>query len=82
MEQERLSDERMSALDASIVETGTGAENADELPASDGPGGKYVYRIIRHQASRDFGDIWVGGSARGYTVHHAELRRRLERLGA
>ncbi|HEY5087777.1 MAG TPA: GvpL/GvpF family gas vesicle protein, partial [Gemmatimonadaceae bacterium] len=63
----------MSALDASLAETADGVEAAGDFAAGMGQEGKYVYCIIRHQASRDFGDIGIGGSARVYTVHHAEL---------
>ena len=73
MEQQRLSDERMSALDASPVEPGTAKEGADESLASSPEGGKYVYCIIRNDNSREFGDIGIGGCARVYTVHHADL---------
>ena len=73
MEQQRLSDDRMRALDASIAEAGDGAENSAETLAATGEGGKYVYCIIRHQSPRDFGEIGIGGGARVYTVQHAEL---------
>jgi hypothetical protein len=63
----------MSALDASIVEADRGARAEDDSLAGSAQDGKYVYCIIRHQAPRDFGDIGIGGSARVYTVHHAEL---------
>jgi hypothetical protein len=73
MEQQRLSDDRMSALDASLAGTATRAEDAGDLLASAGQEGKYVYCIIRHQAARDFGEIGIGGGARVYTVHHEDL---------
>jgi len=73
MEQQRLSDDRMSALDASVAGSDSSAENAGELLASAGQDGKYVYCIIRHQAAREFGDIGIGGGSRVYTVHHGQL---------
>ncbi|MEO8946423.1 MAG: GvpL/GvpF family gas vesicle protein [Gemmatimonadaceae bacterium] len=73
MGHQRLSDERMCALDASLAEDAEGSEQAAETAGSSAEEGKYVYCIIRHQASRDFGEIGIGGSARVYTVHHAEL---------
>jgi hypothetical protein len=73
MEQQRLSDDRMSALDASLASSAAGAEDAGDLLAGAGQEGKYVYCIIRHQAARDFGEIGIGGGARVYTVHHGDL---------
>ncbi|MEO6778975.1 MAG: GvpL/GvpF family gas vesicle protein [Gemmatimonadaceae bacterium] len=70
MDQQRLSDDRMSALDASSPDEPASAE---ESAAGSGEEGKYVYCIIRHQAARDFGEIGIGGSARVYTVHHEDL---------
>jgi hypothetical protein len=73
MEQQRLIDERMSALDASLAEDEQTRERDAEILGSVPQEGKYVYCIIRHQSSRDFGDIGIGGGARVYTVHHADL---------
>lgn len=73
MEPQRLIDERMSALDASIVDAGASGEPVDELLANPPEGGKYVYCIIRHDSPRDFGEIGIGGGSRVYTVQHAEL---------
>ncbi len=73
MEQQRLSDDRMRALDASIAEAGDNAETQSEVVGGTGEDGKYVYCIIRHQSPRDFGEIGIGGGARVYTVQHAEL---------
>lgn len=73
MEQQRLSDDRMSALDASLAETDLSGESAGGSATVTPQDGKYVYCIIRHEIPRDFGDIGIGGASRVYTVHHAEL---------
>lgn len=73
MGHQRLSDERMSALDVSLAEEAEASEQADEKAGSSAEEGKYVYCIIRQHAPRDFGEIGIGGSARVYTLHHAEL---------
>jgi hypothetical protein len=59
MEQQRLSDERMSALDGSLVETDIRGEDADQSLLGSPQDGKYVYCIIRHENQRDFGDIGI-----------------------
>ena len=69
MDGQRLSDERMSALDASILE-GDAASDAARSAAEEG---KYVYCIIRHESPRDFGEIGIGGESRVYTVNHGAL---------
>lgn len=73
MEPQRLSDERMRALDASIAAAGDESEESGEVSVGSSEDGKYVYCIIRHQSPRDFGEIGIGGGARVYTVQHAEL---------
>ena len=73
MERQPLSDDRMSALDASLFDTTSKSDVASDSLATAPAEGKYVYCIIRHQSPRDFGDIGIGGSARVYTVHHEEL---------
>ena len=73
MDQQRLSDDRMSALDASSPGRSDDAAGAEESAAGSPEEGKYVYCIIRHQAAREFGEIGIGGSARVYTVHHEDL---------
>jgi hypothetical protein len=73
MERQPLSDDRMSALDASLFEANSDSDAASDQLAIAPAEGKYVYCIIRHQVPRDFGDIGIGGGARVYTVHHEEL---------
>ncbi len=73
MKQRRLSDDRMSALDASLPDTDASGEHGDDSSVPASQGGKYVYCIIRHQTPREFGDIGIGGASRVYTVGHEEL---------
>lgn len=73
MRSQRLSDDRMSALDASIMDAGASGKAVDELIADPPRDGRYVYCIIRQESPRDFGEIGIGGGSRVYTVHHEEL---------